>query len=87
MARIFNIYFTFEGLMYNAVVSVRSTPFLTEYTLNNFNEHLLEFLPGNKILSQAPGHFVFQNASSQNSIALMNSIIKAVSEHMHATEA
>ena len=87
MARIFNIYFEFEGMMHNAVVSVRSTPFLTEYTLNNFNEELLALLPGNKILSQSPGHFVFQNASGDNSTALMNSIIKAVSEHMHATEA
>jgi hypothetical protein len=87
MARIFNIYFVFEGLMYNAVVSVRSTPFFTEYTLNNFEEELLELLPGNKILSHAPDHFVFQNASPQNSSTLMDAIIKAVSEHMHATEA
>jgi hypothetical protein len=87
MARIFNIYFAFEGMMYNAVVSVRSTPFHTEYSLNNFNDELLELLPGNKILSKSPGHFVFHNASSENSTALMDSIIKAVAEHMHATEA
>ena len=87
MARIFNIYFAFEGMMHNAVVSVRSTPFLTEYTLNNFDEQLLELLPGNKILSRSPGHFVFQNASTENSTDLMNAIIKAVSEHMHATQA
>lgn len=87
MARIFNIYFEFEGLVYNAVVSVRSTAFFTEYTLNNFNEELLELLPGNKILSRAPDHFVFQDARSENSTALMDAIIKAVSEHMHATEA
>jgi hypothetical protein len=87
MARIFNIYFAFEGMMYNAVVSVRTTPFLTEYTLNNFDDELISLLPGNKIVSQSPGHFVFQHASSENSSALMNAIIKAVSEHMHATEA
>ena len=87
MARIFNIYFVFEGMMYNAVVSVRSTPFHTEYTLNNFDDELLELLPGNKILSKSPGHFIFQNASSENSSTLMNSIIKAVSEHMHTTQA
>lgn len=87
MARIFNIYFAFEGLIYNAVVSVRSTPFFTEYTLNHLNEDLLERLPGNKILSHSPGHFVFQNASSENSVLLMNAIIKAVSEHLHTTEA
>ena len=73
--------------MYNAVVSVRSTPFHTEYTLNNFDDELLELLPGNKILSKSPDHFVFQDASSENSILLMNSIIRAVAEHMHATEA
>ena len=70
MARIFNIYFEFEGIMYSAMVSVRTTPFLAEYTLNNFNEELLELLPGTKILSHSPGHFVFQNASSQNSAML-----------------
>ena len=87
MARIFNIYFAFEGMVYTAVVSVRPTPFYTEYTLNNFAEELLELLPGNKIVSRAPGDFVFQNASAENSTALMNAIIKAVSEHMHATQA
>jgi hypothetical protein len=87
MARIFNIYFAFEGMMYNAVVSVRTTPFLTEYTLNNFDDELIGLLPGNKIVSQSPGHFVFQHASSENSAVLMNAIIKAVAEHMHATQA
>ncbi|HTM91727.1 MAG TPA: hypothetical protein VL095_04880 [Flavisolibacter sp.] len=87
MARIFNIYFAFDGMMHNAVVSVRTTPFHIEYTLNNFDDELLELLPGNKILSKSPGQFVFQNTSPENSIDLMNAIIKAVSEHMHATEA
>ena len=87
MARIFNIYFYFDDMMHNAVVSVRTTPFLTEYTINNFNEDLLNLLPGNKILSQGPGHFVFQNATAENSTALMDAIIKAVSEHLHATQA
>jgi len=73
--------------MYNAVVSVRSTPFHTEYTLNNFDDELLELLPGNKILSKSPGHFIFQNTAPENSSDLMNAIIKAVSEHLHATEA
>jgi hypothetical protein len=87
MARVFNIYFAFEGMVHNAVVSVRSTPFLTEFTLNNFNEELLELLPGNKILSQSPGHFVFQNVSPENSPILMNAIIKAVAEHMQGVDA
>ena len=82
MARIFNIYFTYSGIMHNAIVTVRTTPFLTEYTLNIFNDHLLDLLPGNKILSQRPGHFVFKDAASGHSIELMNSIIKAVNEHL-----
>lgn len=86
MARIFNIYFEFEGMVYNAIVSVRTTPFFTEYALNNFNEHLLDMLPGNKILSRSPGNYVFQNASSKNSTPLMNAIIKAVAEHMQSVD-
>jgi hypothetical protein len=62
---------------------VRSTAFFTEYTLNNFNEDLLELLPGNKIVSQGPGHFIFPNVTPENSPALMKSIIQAVSEHLH----
>ena len=86
MARIFNIYFSFNGLLQNAMVSVRTTPFYTEYTLNNFNEELLPLLPGNKIISKAPDHFIFVNASDNSSPTLMDAIIKAVSEHLHATQ-
>lgn len=87
MARIFNIYFLFNNTMHSAVVSVRTTPFFTEYSLNNCNEDLLELLPGNKIVSKSNGQFIFQNASSGNSTSLMNAIIKAIAEHMHTTEA
>ncbi|MGZ5134794.1 MAG: hypothetical protein ACXWCG_06580 [Flavitalea sp.] len=83
MARIFNIYFTYNGMMHNAIVSVRTTPFFTEYNLNNFNEELLGLLPGNKILSTGPDHFVFQNVTSENSPALMKAIIQSVTEHLH----
>lgn len=87
MARVFNIYFTYGNSMYNAIVSVRSTPFFIEYTLNNINEEILELLPGNKIISQAPNHFIFPNASTENSEVLMRAIIMAVSKHLQATEA
>jgi len=86
MARIFNIYFSYNGMLQNAMVSVRTTPFYTEYTLNSFNEELLPLLPGNKIISQAPDHFIFPNASGQYSNTLMDAIIRAVSEHLHATQ-
>ena len=87
MARIFNIYFTYNNRQFNAVVSVRTTPFYTEYTLTNFSDELSSFLPGNKILSRHPGHFVFQGATEKSSTVLMNAIIKAVSEHLHISKA
>jgi hypothetical protein len=83
MARIFNIYFVYNERMHNAIVSVRITAFFTEYTLNNLEEELLALLPGNKIVSQSAHHFVFKDASSENSSALMDAIIKAVAEHLH----
>ena len=86
MVRIFNIYFNFGGQSHNAIVSVRTTPFFTEYSLNNIREDLTELLPGNKILSNGKDHFVFQHVAPHHSQALMNAIIKAVSEHVHATE-
>ena len=82
MARIFNIYFRHFGLTHNAIVSVRTTPFFTEYILNNISEELMELLPGNKIVSSAPDHFVFQGAGAGHSAVLMDAIIRAVSEHL-----
>ena len=87
MARIFNIYFSHDNLVHSAIVSVRATPFFTEYTLTNFDEQLLDYLPGNKIISRSADHFIFQNASDEHSTELMMSIIKAVTEHLQATEA
>lgn len=71
--------------MHNAMVSVRTTAFFTEYTLN-FDEELTELLPGNKIISTSPEHFIFQHASSSESTPLMKEIIRAVSQHAQATE-
>ena len=86
MARIFNIYFEFNGTVRNAMVSVRSTPFFTEYTLD-FDEELMQVLPGNKIISTSPDHFIFQHTSSQETSPLMQEILKAVSQQAQATEA
>jgi len=83
MARIFNIYFNYDSISYHAVVSVRTTPFYTEYSLNSISEDLLAGLPGNKIISLAPDHFVFQNAQKQHSVALMDAIIVAIKDHVH----
>ena len=86
MARIFNIYFYYDDMVYNAVVSVRNTPFFTEYILSSFNEELKELLPGNKIISKDGRQFSFQNATSKNSSELMTAIIGAVRMHLQATK-
>ncbi len=86
MARIFNIYFTYNNRLRSAMVSVRTTPFFTEYTLR-FDEDLMQLLPGNKIISTSAEHFIFQHTSSQDATPLMQEIIKAVSQHTQTTEA
>lgn len=84
MARIFNIYFTYEDVLHNAIVSVRTTPFFTEYILGNMDADLILMLPGNKIISQTTGHLFFQNISSHHSAALMNEIIRSIKQHLLA---
>ncbi|HUC79357.1 MAG TPA: hypothetical protein VMR70_00520 [Flavisolibacter sp.] len=84
MARIFNIYFTYDDVLYNAIVSVRTTPFFTEYVLGNMDTELSFLLPGNKVLSQTPGVFFFQNIAAHHSQALMNEIIRSIKEHLLA---
>jgi hypothetical protein len=81
MAQVFNIYFTYENLTRSAIVSVRKTPFFTEYTLNNFDEELLQLLPGNKIISRSRNDFIFQEEPGFSSV-LMTAIIKAVVVHV-----
>lgn len=83
MARIFNIYFEYEGMAYNAMVSVRATPFFTEYTISA-GEELMQQLPGNKIASKGPDHYVFLNADKAGPTKLMDSIIQALSRHLQA---
>lgn len=81
MARIFNIYFTYQDITYSAIVSVRQTAFFTEYTLKNLDDSLSEQLPGDKIISRAKEDFIFQNAPL-TSTDLMKEIIRAVSSHL-----
>jgi hypothetical protein len=75
----------YNGMMHHALISVRTTPFYTEYSLNNFNENLMKLLPGNKIISTGPDHYTFQYATAENSKALMNEIIRAIAEHLQIT--
>lgn len=87
MARIFNIYVTHKSATHSGMVSVRQTPFFTEYTLAGFDESLMHLLPGNKILSRGPDDFFFPNAGAEyKEHALMQEIIRALSDHMHARQ-
>ena len=82
MARIFSIYFEHETVQYSALITMRSTPFFTEYVLGMMDENLMELLPGNKIISTAADHFLFPNAEPIHSRSLMNDIISAVAGHL-----
>jgi hypothetical protein len=70
--------------MHTAMVSVRNTPFFIEYTLD-FDETLMELLPGNKIISTSRDSFTFQHATVGSS-PLMEEIIRAVSQHLQTSE-
>ena len=84
MARIFNIYFTYDDMLHSAIVSVRDTPFFTEYILANLDEKLRSLLPDTRIFSQTPDHLFFQNTATGHSVQLMDEIIKTIVRHLHA---
>lgn len=84
MARIFSISFFYENESYGTMVTVRTTPFYMEYTLNNLDPDLLRRLPGNKIISLSSKKYIFPNATAEHSEVLMNVIIKAVAGHLQA---
>lgn len=84
MARIFNIYFTYEDVLHNAIVSVRTTPFFTEYILGNLDSDLLLLLPGTKIISQTSSQLFFQDPEPHHSTALMVEIINSIKRHLLA---
>jgi hypothetical protein len=84
MARLFTINFTYNDVPFTTIVTVQTTPFYMEYTLANLDSELLLLLPGNKIISPSSKNFLFPNASPEHSTELMNSIIKAVAQHMEA---
>lgn len=84
MARIFNIYFSYEQVTHSAIVSVRETPFFTEYKLNNLNESLLHLLPGDKIIKKSGQNSIFfQNHTQQNTSILIDEILRAVQQHLN----
>lgn len=85
MARIFSIQFDYEGMVHSAMVTVRTTPFFTEYSINMLDEELMQQLPGNKIVSTEPNHLAFMNTSVQEVTPLMDCILTAVSHHLQTT--
>ncbi|HEV7331352.1 MAG TPA: hypothetical protein VGN63_09960 [Flavisolibacter sp.] len=86
MARIFTISYNYQGVTYNTMISVRTTPFYREYTLSNLDEHIQLQLPGNKIISPSPRQFLFPNAGTAHSNELMNTIINAVMMHLQTVD-
>ncbi len=82
MARIFSIQFFYRGSLHNAMISVRETPFHTEYKIAMPDDLLKSELSSDKVVSTAQGHFVFANVLLQNYSGLMKEIIKAISGHV-----
>lgn len=82
MARIFSISFRYDEMERSAMISVRSTPFATEYTITMLHEELLEELPSKKILSTSNDHFVFVNHSLEEPTLLMKEIVRALADHV-----
>jgi hypothetical protein len=70
-------------VLHSAIVSVRTTPFFTEYVLGNLDDDLRMLLPGTKIIEQTPGSLFFQNVLPEHSTSLMKAIIKSISTHLH----
>ena len=86
MARIFSISFPHDDDTYSALISVRTTPDYTEYSLTMLDDALSRLLPSNKIISSRTGEYAFLNADTGNE-TLMNAIIKAVSSYIHSMQA
>ena len=85
MARIFNIYFVYDNELHNAIVSVRSTPFFTEYILGNLDAEVRSLLPGNCIVSTLPGSLVFKDANDKHPSQLMEAILQSLARHLQAS--
>lgn len=87
MARIFSIYFMYEGVEHNAMVSVRATPFFNEYTVAMLDESIAGKLPNNKVISTSTNSFVFSDSIEENEPALMKAILQAVIGHLQTINA
>ena len=86
MARIFSIDFFLEGSTHHAMVSVRTTPFHTEYTISMLEPELITHLLSDRIVSSAPGQFVFMNVPLSSYTRLMHELIRAVSDYSYSEQ-
>ncbi|RYY98392.1 MAG: hypothetical protein EOO11_08185 [Chitinophagaceae bacterium] len=82
MARIFTIHFDHEGAGHSALVTVRQTPFATEYNLSMLSEELQEALPSTRVLSSRPGQFAFLDSNGGKPTRLMQQLLQSISEHV-----
>jgi len=87
MARIFSINFFHDGYPHTAMVSVRITPFYTEYNIGMLPDDIAQELPGNKIIATGQNQLVFANATLDHSTELMQNIVRAVADHLITTKA
>lgn len=83
MARIFTIEFPFNDTVHHAIISVRETPFHTEYKVSLQSPDLNELLISDKIISPQPKTFLFANVAADEYNQLMKKILNAVSDHLH----
>lgn len=83
MARIFSINFTYNEQTYGALISVRITPFFTEYHINMLEDELLNELPEKRIIAGSNGLLSFPDVRMENETGLMVTIRKAVSDYLH----
>ena len=86
MARIFSIQFLHKDVLQNAMISVRETPFHTEYRITMLDDSLADLLPSDKIISPAPGTFFFANTLIKDYSEVMKNIIRAISSHIHSVQ-
>lgn len=86
MARIFSIQFFYDGILQNAMITVRETPFHSEYKISMLDNDLMLQLLSDKIISTSKSNFAFANVLVQNYNDLMREIIKAISLHVHSLQ-
>lgn len=87
MARIFSIDFTHNGMTCHAMVTVRNTPFFTEYCIRISDEDVAALLPNNKIISVHKNRYEFSDSAVRNTPSLMTELIHAVSDHISTLHA